>query len=249
MKLINKKICIVTGAAGGIGSEICKLFAENGAEKIIAVEHTKGSVEKWKSKFKDKSLDSILPYTADITNDNDIRRLVQHVKKQYGRIDVLINTAGVEYNERIGMIDFNNMNHMFDVNVFGTIKMMQYVSRIMISQKQGAIINVSSVVGVYGNAGQSVYSATKGAIISLTKSASKELAHYGIRVNAVAPGITDTEMLKSTSKEAIDGRVSNVSLGRLAKPSEIADVIIFLSSEMSSFITGQVVGVDGGTIM
>jgi len=126
---------------------------------------------------------------------------------------------------------------------------LQYTARVMMRQKEGSIINIASVVGIYGNPGQSVYSATKGAVISLTKSASKELAHSKIRVNAIAPGLTDTKMIQNISKEILDSRINKIGFERMASPEDIADAVVFLASDKAKFITGQILGVDGGTIM
>ena len=247
MNMLDGSICIVTGAGGGIGSSICKAFANEGAAAVIAVEHHAGSVDRWKSES--ANVEQVIPYVADIENEQEVKALVQHIKKQYGKIDVLVNAAGIEFNENIGMIKYANMEKMFSTNVFGLIELLQYTARIMMRQKSGSIINIASVVGVNGNPGQAVYAATKGAVIALTKSAAKELAKYGIRVNAVAPGLTDTKMIRQAGEEFIQSRISRISLGRMATPEDIANAIVFLASEKSAFITGQILGVDGGTIM
>lgn len=247
MGALNQKVCIVTGAGGGIGSAICKLCACEGASAVIAVEHHSGSVEAWKAG--DPAFDKVIPYTANLENEQDVKALVQFVKKNYGKIDVLVNSAGIEFNEKIGMISYSHMEQMFAVNVFALIELVQYCARIMMRQKDGSIINIASVVGVHGNPGQAVYSATKGAVISFTKSASKELAPYGIRVNAIAPGLTETKMIKHTSAEELQARISRIGLGRMASPNDIAQAAVFLASDRSDFITGQILGVDGGTIM
>lgn len=194
-------------------------------------------------------MNHIFPYTADIENEQEIKDLVHNVKKKYGKIDVLVNAAGIEYNEQIGMINHSHIERMFSVNVFGLIELLQYTARVMMRQKEGSIINIASVVGIYGNPGQSVYSATKGAVISLTKSASKELAHSKIRVNAIAPGLTDTKMIQNISKEILDSRINKIGFERMASPEDIADAVVFLASDKAKFITGQILGVDGGTIM
>lgn len=147
------------------------------------------------------------------------------------------------------MINHSHIERMFSVNVFGLIELLQYTARVMMRQKEGSIINIASVVGIYGNPGQSVYSATKGAVISLTKSASKELAHSKIRVNAIAPGLTDTKMIQNISKEILDSRINKIGFERMASPEDIADAVVFLASDKAKFITGQILGVDGGTIM
>lgn len=247
MGLLNGKVCLVTGAGGGIGSVICQEYALEGAERVIACEVIDGAVQKWCDSF--SFAECIESYTADITSATEVRSMIQSVKRKYGRIDVLVNCAGIEYNENIGFIDHSHMQKMFEVNVFGLLETLQYSARLMMRAKSGSIINIASVVGVYGNPGQTVYSATKGAVISLTKSASKELAPYGIRVNAIAPGLTDTQMIRETSDEKLNERISKIALKRIAKPQDIANAAVFLASEKSSYITGQIMGVDGGTVL
>lgn len=247
MNMLDSKVCIVTGAGGGIGSSICQAFVSEGAGAVIAVEHQRGTVDQWKVGC--RNMNQIFPYTADIENEQEIKDLVHNVKKKYGKIDVLVNAAGIEYNEQIGMINHSHIERMFSVNVFGLIELLQYTARVMMRQKEGSIINIASVVGIYGNPGQSVYSATKGAVISLTKSASKELAYSKIRVNAIAPGLTDTKMIQNISKEILDSRINKIGFERMASPEDIADAVVFLASDKAKFITGQILGVDGGTIM
>ena len=247
MGLLDQKICIVTGAGGGIGSVICKLYIEEGAAAVIAVDLSAESVEAWKAG--DPAWDKVIPYAANICSEQEVKNLVQNVKKNYGRIDVLVNAAGIEFNEKIGMISYSNMEKTFMVNVFGLIELSQYTSRVMSRQKSGSIVNIASVVGVRGNPGQSVYSASKGAVISFTKSCAKELAPMGIRVNAIAPGLTDTPMIRKTSEEGLQSRISRISLGRMATPEDIANAAVYLASDKAGFVTGHVLSVDGGTIM
>ena len=247
MGLLDQKICIVTGAGGGIGSVICKLYIEEGAAAVIAVDLSAESVEAWKAG--DPAWDKVIPYAANICSEQEVKNLVQNVKKNYGRIDVLVNAAGIEFNEKIGMISYSNMEKTFMVNVFGLIELSQYASRVMSRQKSGSIVNIASVVGVRGNPGQSVYSASKGAVISFTKSCAKELAPMGIRVNAIAPGLTDTPMIRKTSEEGLQSRISRISLGRMATPEDIANAAVYLASDKAGFVTGHVLNVDGGTIM
>lgn len=247
MGLLDQKVCVVTGAGGGIGSVICKMFIAEGASAVIAMDLSTESVEAWKAG--EAAWEKVVPYGANVCNEQEVKNLVQYVKKNFGRMDVLVNAAGIEFNEKIGMISYANMEKTFTVNVFGLIELSQYASRVMARQKFGSIINIASVVGVRGNPGQSVYSASKGAVISFTKSAAKELAPIGIRVNAIAPGLTDTPMIRKTSEEGLQSRISRISLGRMASPEDIANAAVFLASEKAGFITGHVLGVDGGTIM
>ncbi len=246
-ELLNNKVCIVTGAARGIGKAIAEIFAAEGAEVVINDSRI-GSADEWVGQS--KLAERLHPFYFDITDPAAVRQNVMAVKKQFGRIDVLVNNAGVEFNELIGMISRENMEKMFGVNVYGTIEMLQAVSRVMSrNENGGSIINISSMVGLRGNAGQLVYSATKGAVIAITKSAAKDMAPKGIRVNSIAPGLTQTEMMQQADLEKLQGRISNICMGRIARPSDIAGACLLLASDFAGYISGQVIPVDGCTIM
>lgn len=247
MGLLAGKVCIVTGSARGIGKEIAILFAEEGAEVVVNSSH-EGNADAWISEHELK--DHLHPYYFDISDSASVCKNVMAIKKQFGRIDVLVNNAGVEFNELIGMISHENMEKMFNVNVFGTIEMLQIVSRVMEKNENGgSIINISSMVGMRGNRGQLVYSATKGAVIALTKSAAKELAPKNIRVNSIAPGITQTAMMEQADLDKLEGRINNICMGRIAQPRDIAGGCLLLASDYAGYISGQVLAVDGCTIM
>lgn len=160
----------------------------------------------------------------------------------------MVNNAAVEYNELIGMISGEHMKKMFETNVYGVINLIQYASRIM-PKIGGSIINISSMVGIRGNRGQLVYSATKGAVIALTKSAAKELADKNIRVNSIAPGLTATDMLNNVDADKLADRINNICMKRLASTNDIANACLFFACDLSEYISGQVLAVDGCTIM
>ena len=245
--MLEHKVCIVTGAGRGIGKAIAELFAAEGAE-VIVNDVVPGSADAWiqGSEWAKR----LHPRYFDITDASAVRQNVMEIKKTFSHIDVLVNNAGVEFNELIGMISRENMEKMFRVNVYGTIEMLQAVSRVMArNEKGGSIINISSMVGLRGNPGQLVYSATKGAVIALTRSAAKELAPKGIRVNSIAPGLTQTEMMAQADLDKLQGRIANISMGRIAKPEDIANGCLLLASDQASYISGQVLPVDGCTIM
>ncbi len=245
--LLKDKVCIVTGAARGIGREIATLFAGEGARVIVNVRR-EGSADQWVSESPYK--DNLDVMCFDIVDEAASRSAVMEIKKKYGHIDVLVNNAGVEFNELIGMISRDNMEKMFSVNVYGTINMIQIVSRVMSRNPNGgSIINISSMVGLRGNAGQLVYSATKGAVIALTKSAAKELAGKKIRVNSIAPGITQTGMMEQADIEKLQGRIGNICMGRIAQPGDIAGGCLLLACDYAAYISGQVLPVDGLTMM
>lgn len=245
--LLKDKVCIITGSTRGIGKEIALLFASEGAEVVVNGSRT-GAADDWIKSSECKQHLHCLYF--DITNPLAVKQNIMQIKRQFGHIDVLVNNAGVEFNELIGMISHENMLKMFNVNVFAMIEMIQIVSRIMARNKNGGcIINISSMVGVRGNAGQLVYSATKGAVIALTKSAAKELASKKIRVNSIAPGLTQTEMLEKADQKKLEKRINNICLGRIAEPKDIAGGCLLLASDYASYITGQILAVDGCTIM
>ena len=245
--LLKDKVCIVTGAARGIGKETALLLAEEGAH-VIVNDVREGSADQW---IKESHLkDSLEAVYFDITDGEQIRNKLLIIKKKYRQIDVLVNNAGIEFNEAIGMITKENTGKMFQVNVWGTIQMLQNISRIMKRNPEGgSIINIASMVGLRGNAGQLGYAATKGAVIALTKSAAKELAASGIRVNAIAPGFIETDMTAELNEKQIEAIKGELLIGRLGQVEDIAKFAAFLASDAASYITGQVIGVDGGMML
>jgi 3-oxoacyl-[acyl-carrier protein] reductase len=245
-KILEQKVCLVTGAGKGIGKAIAERFAASGGI-VYANSRTEGALDEWASALSEKHNTQVIPIYFDITNDSATKQVIVRIKKEQGRLDVLVNNAGLVSYEYLSMIDFDQLRQMFEVNVIATIKLIQLASKLMRRQKSGSIINISSVVGDKGVSGQLGYSATKGAVIALTKSAAKELAHLNIRVNAVAPGMVGTERLKEVFEEKFQDRLKDVGLGRLAEPEEIADACLYLGSDLSTYVTGQVLTVDGIT--
>lgn len=246
-ELLKDKVCIVTGSGRGIGREIADLFACEGAQVIVNDLRT-GCADEWIEQS--CSRDRLHAFYFDICDPAAVRENVMKIKREFGRIDVLVNNAAVEFNELIGMISRDNMEKMFNVNVYGTIEMIQAVSRIMArNENGGSIINISSMVGLRGNKGQLVYSATKGAVIAITRSAAKELAPKKIRVNSIAPGLTRTEMMEQADIDKLKDRINNICMGRIATPKDIAGGCLLLASDYASYISGQVLPVDGCTII
>ena len=247
--MLKGKVCIVTGGSRGIGKAVSQLFAQNGAI-VYVIDIREDSVEEWSENFNNGVSGEIRSLYFDISDERAARDGVMRIKKACGHIDGLVNNAGVEFNELIGMISRDNMEKMFSVNVYGTINMLQIVSRIMGRQETGgSVVNIASMTALRGNRGQLVYSATKGAVVSLTRSAAKELAERRIRVNAVAPGLTNTAMMQQADPEKLQSRINNICMGRLAEPEDIAKACLFMVSDLSSYVSGQVLAVDGCTIM
>jgi len=235
--LLENKVCIITGAAQGIGHQIAKQFAADGAI-VYACDRQEFTTDN----------ERIHPVVMDITDAVSVKANLMQIFKTEGRIDCLINNAGIVYNRKIGMILRKETERMFLVNVIAAMELLQLVSRLMARCGGGSIVNIASVTAVLGSPGQVAYSATKGAIISMTKSAAKELASQGIRVNAVAPGIVKTERFKElyeSDGDKIDARIERIALGRLGTPEDIAHACAFLASDRANYISGQILGVDG----
>lgn len=241
--LLSGKVALVTGAGKGIGRKTVERFVEEGAV-VYATARTQGILDSFATETGNKT--KITPLYFDVTDETAAKRAILQIKKEQGRIDILVNNAGVMRDNLIGMIGRQLMNDVFDVNVFAVINMIQLVNKMMSRQKSGSIINISSIVGIEGAAGQVVYSASKGAVASLTKAAAKELAPNGIRVNAIAPGLIDTGLLRAIGEEKIQENLKNVRMGRLGEAVDVANVIVFLASDLSSYVTGEIIGVDGG---
>ena len=247
MKLLEKKVCIITGAAQGIRRAIVEQFAADGAI-VYTCDMKEGAMDEWAAACAEKYQTKIVPLYFDVTDAAAVKTAFMSTFKAEGRIDVLVNNAGVVFNKKIGMILRPETELMFRVNVIAVIEMVQLVARLMQRNGGGSIVNIASVTAVLGSPGQSAYSATKGAIISFTKSAAKELAPLGIRVNSVAPGIVKTERfaeLYEQSGEKIDARIQRIALGRLGTPEDVANACSFLASDRASYISGQILGVDG----
>jgi 3-oxoacyl-[acyl-carrier protein] reductase len=236
-QLLENKVCIITGAAQGIGRKIAEQFAADGAI-VYACDRQEFTM----------THEHIHPIVMDITDAASVKTNLMQIFKTEGRIDCLVNNAGIVYNRKIGMIMREETERMFLVNVIAVLELIQLCSRLMVRNGGGSIVNIASVTAVLGSPGQVAYSATKGAIISMTKSAAKELAPQGIRVNAVAPGIVQTERfaeLYESDGNKIDERIQRIALGRLGTPEDIAHACAFLASDKANYISGQILGVDG----
>lgn len=215
---------------------------------MYAFDRQDGVMDQWAEACAGRFGTRVMPVCCDITNSADVKSVLMSIHKQEGKIDVLVNNAGVVFNRKMGMIVRDETELMFRVNVIAVLELMQLAARFMARNKTGSIVNIASVTAVLGSPGQVAYSATKGAVISLTKSAAKELAPQGIRVNAVAPGIVETERfteLYETTGDKIDQRIGKIALGRLGNPEDVANACAFLASERASYISGQILGVDG----
>lgn len=233
--LLENKVCVVTGAGRGIGKVIAEQFVADGA--IVYV-----------NDLKEPEVEGAKPIVFDVTDTGTVKAGLMQVYKAEGRIDCIVNNAAIIQNQKLGMVTKPLLEKMYAVNVFAVIDMIQIASRLMARNGGGCFVNIASITGVVGSPGQVAYSSTKGAVISITKSAAKELAPMGIRVNAVAPGIIETERFKElyeSDGDKIDNRISRIALGRLGAPQDVANAVSFLASDRASYISGQILGVDG----
>lgn len=241
-KMLEGKIAIITGCGSGIGKAILELFLDNGAV-VYAVDRDHDSLLKY------KDAPFCKPVVMDVANVEHVKTLFIQIKKEQNRLDILVNNAGIMRDALIGMISKEQVESTYSVNVFAVIEMLQYASKFFKRQQSGVVINLASIMGVSGDAGKVLYSSSKGAVISLTKAAAKELAPLNIRVNAIAPGTVDTALLDGLDKQQIGETIARIGMGRLAQPYEIAQVALFLASDMSQYVTGQIIGVDGSMVV
>ena len=247
--MLRNKISLITGSNRGIGLSILEEFAKNNSI-IYAAARTHGSLDELVINLERKyNNTSITPLYFDLRDSSAVKAAFVQINKEHKRLDILVNNAGVMKDALIGMMTEENMLETFSVNVFSLINTIQFAAKLMRRNKSGSIINISSIVGNLGSQGQLVYSASKGAVNSITKSAAKELAHQNIRVNAVAPGIIDTDLIKHYNATKIDEMISHIGFGRLGLPHEVAESVVFLASDFSNYISGQVIGVDGCTVI
>lgn len=247
--LLKDKNIIITGTNRGIGRAILTECAKNGANIWAHARKETAEHTSYMNELSSKYNVQIWPVYADLSNEQELKCLMKNIASRKLPLHALMNNAGMMKDAIIGMISRSMMQEVFDTNVFAVMELTQFAARIMMKQKFGSIINASSIVGVTGNRGQLVYSATKGAVIAMTKTAAKELAPYNIRVNAIAPGMIDTDMFKSIGEPYITERLNNIGMKRLGTPEDVAKVYVFLASDLSSYVTGQIIGVDGSALV
>lgn len=245
---LSGKTALVTGAGRGIGAAIAKKLADKGATVII---NYSGNDKAAQDTLNDIAADGNKAeiYKCNVADYEEVEQMIQYVEQKYKKIDILINNAGITRDGLIMRMSEKDFDDVIDVNLKGTFNCIRHVARQMIKQRCGRIVNMSSVVGIAGNAGQVNYAASKAGVIGITKSAAKELAARGITVNAIAPGYIDTDMTRVLSDDIKDGIVSQIPLKRMGQVSDIADAAAFLVSDRASYITGQVLSVDGGMNM
>jgi len=246
--MLKNKKAIITGSNRGIGKAIATMFAEQGAELILC-SRIDGSLVDLKKELKMKFNSKVMDLYFDVGNPISIRDSFKKIHSHTKTIDVLVNNAGVLGDALLRMISLDLINKVFSTNTYGIIYTTQYVTPFMMRNKGGSIINISSIIGVNGNKGQVVYGGSKSAVIGITKSSSKELAEHNIRVNAIAPGFIDTDMVKNLPESIYKERMDSIKMKRIGTPLDIAKSVLFLASDLSEYITGQTIGVDGGMLM
>ena len=244
----ENKTVFVTGGSRGIGKEVALKFADNGYNVVINYVSSKTNVEELQSEFESKGVKTLI-MQADVTDKEAIEEVVKKAIEEFGAIDVLVNNAGITRDNLLMRMREEQFDKVIEINLKGTYLVTKAVTKYMMKERKGSIINLSSVVGVVGNAGQANYAASKAGIIGFTKSVAKELASRNIRSNAVAPGFIETDMTAVLSDEVRDNIHNQIPLKRMGTAQEVANLIYFLGSDESSYITGQVIHVDGGMVM
>jgi len=246
MKL-EGRVAIITGAARGIGKAIALLFAREGANPVI-VDIDLDGAKKVSEELNSMGRDSIA-LRVDISKIMEVEEMTKEIVKKYNRIDILVNNAGITRDALLIKMKEEDWDRVLDINLKGTFNCIQAVSRIMLKQHSGKIVNIASIVGIAGNIGQANYSASKGGVIALTKTVAKEMARWGINVNAVAPGFIDTAMTKILEEKQREELLKLIPLKRLGTPEDVAKLVLFLAGPDSDYITGQVIRIDGGISM
>ena len=246
--MLKDKVAIVTGGTRGIGRAIALKLADHGANIVINYRNSDKEAEELKAILEEKGV-KVLTVKCDISNFEDSNNLMDKCKEVFGKMDILVNNAGITKDTLIMRMKEEDFDNVIDVNLKGTFNCAKHASAIMLKQRFGKIINMTSVVGIAGNAGQVNYAASKAGVIGLTKSLAKELGSRGITVNAVAPGFINTDMTASLSEKVKEEASKNIPLKRLGDPEDVANLVGFLASDAANYITGQVINVDGGMVM
>lgn len=246
--MLNGKVAVITGAGRGIGRAIALQFAETGFQVVINYRSSIAQVEELLTTISNAG-GSAVAVQADISKEEEAKKLIDEAVKQFGRVDVLVNNAGITKDNLMMRMTEADFDSVIDINLKGAFFCMKFASAVMLKQRSGKIINISSVVGIMGNIGQVNYAASKAGIIGMTKSAAKELASRGITVNAVAPGFIESDMTDALSDKVKETLLAAIPLKRYGKAEEIAVAVSFLASDAANYITGHVLQVDGGMAM
>ncbi len=245
--LLTDKVVLITGASKGIGKAIATLFSANGAKCVLAGRDME-SLEKLATELSTNA-ETHLPVFMDVKNTDSIKQAFAKIQEHKFNLDVIVNNAGIMKDSTLQMVKQDLIEDIYQTNVYGTILPTQQALKFFLRKRKGSVINLSSIIGTNGNLGQTIYGSSKSAIIGFTKSLSKELAPLNIRVNAIAPGFIDTDMTKNMDSKFYEKNLNAIGMKRLGKPEDVAKVALFLASDLSEYVTGQIIGVDGGMII
>ncbi|MEP7195070.1 MAG: 3-oxoacyl-[acyl-carrier-protein] reductase [Saprospiraceae bacterium] len=248
MSQVSNRVALVTGGSRGIGSAIVEKFVNNGVEVAFTYLSSPEKAQELIHKLEHFKI-PIKAYQSDASSHNQSKELIDQVIKDFGKLDILVNNAGITKDNLIMRMTEDQWDQVIQINLKSVFNLTKFAVAQMMRQKSGSIINISSVVGIFGNAGQANYAASKAGMIGFTKSVAKEVASRNIRCNVIAPGFIETEMTQVLDEKTKENFLKNIPLKRLAKGSEVADVVAFLGSDQSSYITGQVISVCGGLNM
>jgi 3-oxoacyl-[acyl-carrier protein] reductase len=243
---LQGKVALITGSTRGIGWATAQAFAKEGCAIVLNGRSSQESVDQRVAEIRDGFGVPCLGFCSDVSDPTAVKACYAAIFKEFRRLDVLVNNAGIMQDSVLGMIPEALIRKSLEVNVLGPLLHLQEAARLMGRNRSGSIINLSSIIGDKGKDGQVVYSTTKAAIIGMTRSAAKELAPKGIRVNAVAPGLIQTDLLKDLPEQKLAEATAAIRMGRAGQPADVAGVILFLASEAAAYVTGQILGVDGG---
>ena len=247
MKLLESKVAIITGGSRGIGKSICETFAQNGCNVAFTYNNSKESAESLAKELNGSGIKA-KAYKSDASNFDDATKLVEDVLDDFGKIDILVNNAGIKKDNLLMKMEKSDFDSVINTNLSSVFNLTKALIKTFLKQRNGSIINISSVVGVKGNAGQSNYSASKAGIIGFSKSIALELGSRNIRSNVIAPGFIETDMTDSLSEDVINSWKESIPLKRGGNPSDVGNACVFLASDLSSYITGQTLHVDGGML-
>lgn len=247
MKLLEGKVAIITGGSRGIGRGIAKIFAQQGANVAFTYSSSVTEANQLEEELKTFGV-KVKGYQSNAADFNQCEQLVEEVVKDFGTVDILINNAGITKDTLLMRMSEEDFDKVIQVNLKSVFNMTKAAQKIMLKQRKGSIINISSVVGIQGNAGQANYAASKAGILGFTKSVALEMGSRNIRCNAIAPGFIETEMTAALKPEIVEGWRNAIPLKRGGQPEDVANACVFLASDLSSYITGQVLRVDGGMI-
>ena len=247
MKLLESKVAIITGGSRGIGKSICETFAQNGCNVAFTYNNSKESAEGLAKELNNSGVKA-KAYKSDASSFDDATKLVEDVLDDFGKIDILVNNAGIKKDNLLMRMEKSDFDSVININLSSVFNLTKASIKTFLKQRNGSIINISSVVGVKGNAGQSNYSASKAGIIGFSKSIALELGSRNIRSNVIAPGFIETDMTNSLSEDVINSWKESIPLKRGGNPSDVGNACVFLASDLSSYITGQTLHVDGGML-